>query len=215
MPTDSIPPAVPVFAAAVLDWLKARFIENPHPATWHGLGEDGNRPVVVRFDGFADFLLRERLDLLSNWVGLKTAGLTDDVTISVYPSPGDTLPRYADRLGFTTVGSHRAIAIFPAILDAKPATAPAAPTVTSSGGAEGGTPPTDSVMPALLSASDIAKRIKRNPKSVTSFLTRFAEKNLDCRVENASRRQNESAYLYRTGDVWPALEKWMKHDTTS
>ena len=42
--------------------------------------------------------------------------------------------------------------------------------------------PTDSILPVLLAASDIAKRIKRNPKSVTSFLTRCAEKNRDCRV---------------------------------
>jgi hypothetical protein len=70
----------------------------------------------------------------------------------------------------------------------------------------------DIIVPALLSASDIATRIQRNPKSVTSFLTRYAVKHPDCRVENTTKRQNEPSYLYRTADVWPALEKWVKDD---
>lgn len=69
---------------------------------------------------------------------------------------------------------------------------------------------TEAILPALLSASDIAARINRKRESVTSFLTRFAEKYPDCRVENPSKRKNEPGYLYRTADVWPALEKWMK-----
>ena len=85
----------------------------------------------------------------------------------------------------------------------------AAPSSTVTGGSEGGQP-AEAILPVMLSASDIAKRIKRNPKSVTSFLTRFAEKYPDCRVENNSKRKNEPGYLYRTADVWPALEQWMK-----
>ncbi len=77
--------------------------------------------------------------------------------------------------------------------------------------AEGGTP-LDAILPSLLSASDIAQRIHRNKKSVSSFLSRFADKNRDCRVENASKRKNEPGYLYRTADVWPALEKWLKEE---
>jgi hypothetical protein len=69
---------------------------------------------------------------------------------------------------------------------------------------------TGEILPALLSASDIATRIGRLRSSVTSFLTRFAETHPDCRVETPSKRRNEPAYLYRTADVWPALEKWMK-----
>ena len=57
---------------------------------------------------------------------------------------------------------------------------------------------------------DIAKRIGRKRESVTSFLTRFATRNPDCRIENESKRKNEPGYLYRTTDVWPALEKWLK-----
>ena len=54
------------------------------------------------------------------------------------------------------------------------------------------------------------RRINRNQKSVTSFLTRFADKNWGCRVETGSKRRSEPSYLYRTADVWPALEKWMR-----
>ena len=67
---------------------------------------------------------------------------------------------------------------------------------------------TASILPVLLCASDIAKRIQQNVKSVTSFLTRFAVKKPDCRVANDSKRKNEPEYLYRTADVWPALQAW-------
>lgn len=73
--------------------------------------------------------------------------------------------------------------------------------------------PVESPVPET-AASDIAKRINRNPKSVASFLSRFAEKNPDCRVETDSKRNNEPGYLYRTSDVWPALENWLKGDTS-
>lgn len=88
----------------------------------------------------------------------------------------------------------------------------ATPTGTQQGEGEKPKPDatTEAIPPALLSASDIAARINRKRESVTSFLTRFAEKFPDCRVENPSKRKNEPGYLYRTADVWPALEKWMK-----
>ncbi|CAN5544477.1 hypothetical protein BH11PLA2_BH11PLA2_25170 [soil metagenome] len=80
---------------------------------------------------------------------------------------------------------------------------------------EGGKPPVDPkavvtevIPPALLSATDIAKLLDRKRESVTSFLTRFAEKNPDCRVEIPSKRRNEPGYMYRTADVLPALEHW-------
>ena len=66
------------------------------------------------------------------------------------------------------------------------------------------------ILPTLLSASDIAKFIKRNPKSVTSFLTRFAEKYPGCRAELEVKRVNEPQYLYRTAEVWPAIQEWLK-----
>lgn len=71
-------------------------------------------------------------------------------------------------------------------------------------------PPTDAVLPEMLSASDVAEHIDRNRSSVTSFLTRYAQKYPDCRVPIDSKRKNEPGYLYRVADVWPALEKWMK-----
>ncbi|MFO0805091.1 MAG: hypothetical protein U0791_18450 [Gemmataceae bacterium] len=71
---------------------------------------------------------------------------------------------------------------------------------------------TEAVLPVLLSASDIARHISRNPKSVTSFLTRLAVRLPDCRIENESKRKTEPKYLYRTADVWPSLENWLKDD---
>ncbi len=71
---------------------------------------------------------------------------------------------------------------------------------------------TETILPALLSASDIASRIQKNSKSVTSFLSRFAERNRDCRVENESKRKNEARYLYRTAVVWPAIQKWVNDE---
>jgi len=94
-----------------------------------------------------------------------------------------------------------------------------APLPTETKQSEGEKPNTDvgteSILPALLSASDIANRIKRKPKSVSSFLSRLAEKKRDCRIVTESKRKNEAAYMYRTAEVWPALEKWMKDDTAS
>ena len=90
-----------------------------------------------------------------------------------------------------------------------PATSPAPPPTGASVN-EGEKPPADSILPTLLSASDIANRIQRNRSSVGTFLRRFAGRNKDCFVENRSKRRNEPKYLYRTADVWPALEKWLK-----
>ena len=75
--------------------------------------------------------------------------------------------------------------------------------------------PDEAILPTLLSASDIAYRVNRKRESVTSFLTRHAEKNPECRIENPSKRRNEPGYLYRTSDVWPALEKWVKSGAAS
>ena len=85
-----------------------------------------------------------------------------------------------------------------------------AATPAGTGGSEGGEANADAILPVMLSASDIAGRIKRNSKSVTSFLTRLAVKYPDCRIEIEAKRRNEPAYLYRSADIWPALEKWMK-----
>lgn len=67
---------------------------------------------------------------------------------------------------------------------------------------------TQSILPVMLSASDLAKHIGRKRGSVTSFLTRFARRFPDCRMENKLKRKNEPTYLYRTVDVWPALVQW-------
>jgi hypothetical protein len=65
------------------------------------------------------------------------------------------------------------------------------------------------ILPTMLASSDIARRIKRNPKTVSSFLTRYAAKHGDCRIENSSKRKNDSVYFYRTDEVWPAIQEWL------
>jgi hypothetical protein len=96
----------------------------------------------------------------------------------------------------------------PAPVDTRAETTPAVRTER----VEGGTLPADSntILPVMLSASDIAVKIGRKRESVTSFLTRFAGKKPDCRVAVKSKRKNEPSWLYRTADVWPALEQWME-----
>jgi hypothetical protein len=96
-------------------------------------------------------------------------------------------------------------------IDTPPTAEPISPKTVGGEKSEGGTL-ADSLLPAMLSASDIAKLIKRNPKSVSTFLTRYAKKHRDCRREIPTRRQNEPGFLYRTGDVWPALEQWMREN---
>ncbi len=79
--------------------------------------------------------------------------------------------------------------------------------------------PAGEILPALLSATDLARKLGCKPKSVGTFLTRFAVDHRDCRVEVPSPRKNEPDYFYRVSDVWPALQQWarknrtgMKHD---
>src|SRR5262245_33188947 len=68
------------------------------------------------------------------------------------------------------------------------------------------------VLPAMLSASDLAKRIGQPSARVETFLRRFRATNRDCAVEVDNPRKNSAKYLYRTKDVWPALQaqlpKW-------
>lgn len=66
---------------------------------------------------------------------------------------------------------------------------------------------------ALLAAPDIARHIGRNPKTVESLLRRYAEKHPDCRMETQSKRKNEPGFLYRTAEVWPVIDNWMKART--
>ncbi len=149
-------------------------------------------------------------DLLAQLAeGIPTAGVYRDVVLLVGATPDDVskplLQEIKKRIGDRF--SPKAARLAP-----MPPSTSATPNGTQQG--EGGkTKPnatTEAILPVLLSASDIASRIKKNPKSVTSFLSRFAERNPDCRVEIESKRKNEPGYLYRTADVWPALEKWIK-----
>lgn len=68
----------------------------------------------------------------------------------------------------------------------------------------------EGILAFALSVAEIAERIGRNEKSVGSFLGRLAKKQPDCRIEIPNRRVREPEYLYRTADVWPAIEKWLK-----
>jgi len=84
------------------------------------------RIVIIRFEDFADYLLKAGIDLQSTLGNLKTARLIEDAFVDVTASdnPADKLDPYAARLNLT-IGRHRAVGILPAILNAKPATAPA------------------------------------------------------------------------------------------
>lgn len=68
----------------------------------------------------------------------------------------------------------------------------------------------NTVLPTVMSASDLAVHVGRNVKSVSSFLSRLADKLPDCRLEVNDRRRNEPAYLYRTDVVWPAIKRWLE-----
>jgi hypothetical protein len=68
------------------------------------------------------------------------------------------------------------------------------------------TPPVG-VPPELCSSSDIAALLKQPPDRVDTFLRRYREKHPDCFVPVRSPRRNEPRFLYRTAEVWPALER--------
>jgi hypothetical protein len=66
--------------------------------------------------------------------------------------------------------------------------------------------------PAVVSAADFAKMLgmpDANRAALESFLRRYRKKYPDCYVttEEEARRRNEPKYLYRVGDVLPALKE--------
>ena len=68
-------------------------------------------------------------------------------------------------------------------------------------------------MRKLLNPGSLASHIGVNSKTVSSFLTRHAEKFKDCRIAVESKKPNEPAYLYRTTDVLPFLKQLqIKHN---
>jgi hypothetical protein len=62
-------------------------------------------------------------------------------------------------------------------------------------------------LPALLSAPDLARVIQQPESRVDTFLRRFRKTRKDCFVRIPARRRNEPQCLYRTSDVWPALQE--------
>jgi len=66
------------------------------------------------------------------------------------------------------------------------------------------------VLPEMLSAGQLAKMIEQPVPRVESFLRRFRERKVDSYVEVSEPRRNEPKYLYRTNQVWPALQKQLK-----
>lgn len=60
---------------------------------------------------------------------------------------------------------------------------------------------TETDIPSLLSASDLARMIGQKPKTVETFLRRLRATRPDCFEVVESRRKNEPRYLYRVHDV--------------
>ncbi len=58
----------------------------------------------------------------------------------------------------------------------------------------------------LLAASDLAQFLGQPVKRVDGFLRRYHLTHPDSRVEVDTPRRNEPRFLYRTADVWPALQ---------
>jgi hypothetical protein len=65
----------------------------------------------------------------------------------------------------------------------------------------------EDLLPALLSAADLARCVGQPVDRVETFLRRFRAKHIDCFIEVDSPKKNEAQYLYRTEDVLPALEE--------
>jgi hypothetical protein len=65
-------------------------------------------------------------------------------------------------------------------------------------------------LPVMLSAPDLAKRLKLPLSRVESCLRRFRDRHRDCCEEVENRRRNEPRYLYRTADVLPVLQRLAK-----
>jgi hypothetical protein len=61
------------------------------------------------------------------------------------------------------------------------------------------------VLPDLLSAADLARRLNQPLRRVETYLRRYRRQHPDCFVRVDCPRRNESRYLYRVVDVWPAL----------
>jgi hypothetical protein len=66
--------------------------------------------------------------------------------------------------------------------------------------------PVATLVPALLSASDLAERLGLTKNAVEVFLRRYRADYPDCATENEGRRRNEPHYLYRVADVLPNLK---------
>jgi hypothetical protein len=67
-----------------------------------------------------------------------------------------------------------------------------------------------SVLPAMLSASDLADRLGLNRERVESALRRFRGSHADCCLKVSGRRKNQPGYLYHTAQVLPVLQRMTK-----
>ena len=72
----------------------------------------------------------------------------------------------------------------------------------------GGAAPEESVIfPVLLSAADFARHLDQPASRVETFLGRYRRTHPDCAIEVPNPKRTEPRYLYRTADVWPALQE--------
>jgi hypothetical protein len=68
-------------------------------------------------------------------------------------------------------------------------------------------PPAVQACEPLISAKAIASVLNVSLPAIKTYLTRFAAKNPDCRVEQQNRRIDEPSYLYRSAVVMTPLRK--------
>lgn len=77
------------------------------------------------------------------------------------------------------------------------------------GGADGAASERPNCDPPILACvADLARCLGQPTGGVETFLRRYRKEHPDCFREVDNPRKNEARYVYRTSDVWPALQEW-------
>jgi hypothetical protein len=69
------------------------------------------------------------------------------------------------------------------------------------------TQPEWEILPEMLSATDLARHLKADPKRVETILRRYRKKHVDCFREAEGAKRNEARFLYRVKDVITPLKQ--------
>lgn len=106
-------------------WLQLKFLADPLP-TKFPTPAGYKRTAFVRFDEFAEFLLKEKLDPLPNLDRMHKAGWILDIRIDLQPSTSDDAPELCPELQRVAIrlalgpGEHRVIGIPETICELSP-----------------------------------------------------------------------------------------------